>query len=212
MERRVLLQVRSAGLILTVLVCTVLPARVQASGEHEESRFFSLQLVSGLMYSPVIENSHRQNLNYFLTALRLSHIITEVKDERSALRGKLEWLSEAVYSSVTKGAGDYMAGITVLLRYNFIKPDTPFIPYIQIGAGVVYNDIHKDMSQGLIGQAIEFAPQGGCGFRFLLNKKLSFDLEAMFHHVSNAGLDERNIGVNAVGGLLGMTYYFKENS
>ena len=188
--------------ILAILACPVLPGQVEAAGDYNESRCFSLQFLSGLLYSPVIENSHRYTFNYSLTALRLSYILTGMKHEDSLLRGNLELLSEAVYSSVTKGAGDFMAGMTFLLRYNFIRPDAPIIPYIQVGAGVVYNDIYKDMSQNLIGQAIEFTPQAGLGIHFLLNKDWSVDLEAMFHHVSNAGLDGRNVGVNALGGLL----------
>lgn len=45
----------------------------------------------------------------------------------------------------------------------------------------------------------------------MIAKNLSLDLEAMFHHVSNAGLEDRNVGVNSGGGFLGITYYFDDH-
>jgi hypothetical protein len=58
------------------------------------------------------------------------------------------------------------------------------------------------------GQSIESTPQGSVGFRCLLDKRWSPDFEGIYHHISNAGLDERNAGVNAVGGFIGVSYIF----
>ncbi len=201
-----ILLIRTAGWILFVLAFTVFS--VQAEGEvrgEKEGHFYSLQLVTGLMYSPVIERGKRPTLNYSLTALRLGYKPGGIKQECSIWKGGIEWLVEAVYSSVNKGAGEYMAGMTILFRYNFIRYDRQFIPYVQAGAGMVYNDIYRDMSQTLVGQSIEFTPQAGLGVHFLLNKKWSIDLETLYHHVSNAGLANRDVGVNSLGCLLGMT-------
>jgi len=63
-------------------------------------------------------------------------------------------------------------------------------------------------SQNAIGHSIEFTPQARLGLHYLINKKWSIDAETMFHHISNAGLDERNRGINAFGGFIGLTYFF----
>jgi hypothetical protein len=60
-----------------------------------------------------------------------------------------------------------------------------------------------------VGNEIEFNPQASLGFRYAIHTKLSLDVEGIFHHVSNAGLEDRNIGVNGVGCLLGVTYYWE---
>ena len=57
-------------------------------------------------------------------------------------------------------------------------------------------------------EAIEFTPQASLGLHYLINKKWSIDAEAMLHHISNAGLSERNRGINALGGFIGLTYFF----
>jgi len=72
----------------------------------------------------------------------------------------------------------------------------------------VVNDAYKDETQGLIGQALEFSLQTSVGLRFPVSKDWSVDLEGMFHHISNAGLDDRNVGVNAGGIFVGATYRF----
>jgi len=72
----------------------------------------------------------------------------------------------------------------------------------------VYTDAYKDYSQNAIGQAIEFTPQASLGLHYLIDKKWSIDTEAMFHHISNAGLSERNRGINSFGGFIGLTYFF----
>jgi lipid A 3-O-deacylase len=48
------------------------------------------------------------------------------------------------------------------------------------------------------------------GLRYFIARHWTIDLEAMFHHMSNAYLAERNNGINAVGGFLGVTYFFDQ--
>jgi hypothetical protein len=102
-----------------------------------------------------------------------------------------------------------LRGFTLLARYNVLLSNPKWAPYIQIGAGVIVNDAYKDMSQSEIGQSVEFTPQGSIGLRYFIGRQWTLDVKAMFHHVSNAGLsDGRNGGINAVGGFVGVTYFF----
>ena len=101
-----------------------------------------------------------------------------------------------------------LRGITLLGRYNLLLPNPEWALYIQIGAGVIVNDAYKDMSQSEIGQSVEFTPQGSIGLHYFMERQWTLDVEAMYHHISNAGLAERNRGINAVGGFLGVTHFF----
>ena len=75
-----------------------------------------------------------------------------------------------------------------------------------MGIGILYNDIYRDRSQDLIGNSIEFTPQGGMGLRLPIDKRISIDTEFIYHHISNADISERNVGVNGVGIFIGITY------
>jgi len=165
----------------------------------------SLQLVSGALFSLTNLPEDSPVFNYAQTNLRLGWMWTDPGCRDDILRGNWEGLVELSNSIIFKGFGNYIGGITALIRYNFVEPDWKAIPYVQAGAGIVYNDAYRDKTQQAIGQAIEFTPQFSVGCRFLIARNWSLDVEGMFHHISNAGLSERNRSINAMGGFLGVT-------
>ena len=124
------------------------------------------------------------------------------------LRGNVEAILEITAAPVIYSFGSIVVGPTVLLRYNFVQPDCRVVPYLQGGAGFSYNDGYRDKEQRALGQAGEFYLQATGGLHFLLNPHWSLDLEGGFIHISNAGTNERNAGINALGGSLGLTYFF----
>ena len=96
--------------------------------------------------------------------------------------GHFEAIGEVTGSYVFDGAGNVLLGLTDILRYNFKVKDLKLLPYTQIGLGVIYTDAYNDITQSLIGQAIEYTPQGSFGIHYRINRECSFDMEAMFHH------------------------------
>ena len=127
----------------------------------------------------------------------------------SMLRGNFEALIEISNSFITKGPGNYISGVAGDLRYNFVQPNAKLVPYVQVGVGVVLTDIHTyEDGWQLTSQALNFTPQGSVGVRYKAGKNWSIDMEAMFHHISNAGMGESNAGINSGGILLGFTYFF----
>jgi lipid A 3-O-deacylase len=206
---------------LMALPCNVLAARDAGSGklsdvaaqnrEFTEDRV-SLQLVSGVLFSPFLVGIFPDTKvrNYAQTNLRLGWMLSSPSQKRSIFRGNFEALFALSSSLIYKGSGNYFTGITALVRYNFVQPGSRIIPYLQAWAGVVYTDAYKDQTQTDIGQAIEFTPQLSVGFRCLVTKEWSVDFEGMYQHTSNAGLADRNRGLNAVGGFIGVTHFFKQ--
>jgi len=169
----------------------------------------SFQFMAGVLYAHrYLLHTHRQDIRYVQTNLRFGWMLNTPSEKEWILRGNFEALFEATYSKITEGFGNYMYGVTALIRYNFVRPDAKAVPYFQVGAGIIHTDAHKEMAQKLIGQAIEFTLQGSIGLRYLLARNWAFDAEFTYHHISNSGLDDRNIGVNSFGGVIGFTYLF----
>ena len=177
------------------------------TGIYTEGRM-SLQLVSGALFSLTGFPEGSPDLNYAQTNVRLGWMLASPGPGRSVLRGNWEGLVEISNSIIFKGPGNYIGGVTGLLRYNFVQPDWNLIPYIQGGLGIVYNDIYKDDTQQAIGQAIELAPQCSIGVHYLIDKNWAVAAEGMFHHMSNAGMSKRNNSLNSLGGFIGITYFF----
>jgi len=168
----------------------------------------SLQLVSGALFSLTGLPKDSPVFNYAMTNVRLGWMLSAPGPTPGFLRGNWEGLVEVSNAIIFKGFGNYIGGITALIRYNFVQPDWKVVPYVQGGAGIVYNDAYKDQTQQAIGQAIEFTPQFSLGLHCLITRKWSLDVEGMFHHISNAGMSDRNRSINALGGFLGVTYFF----
>jgi len=107
-------------------------------------------------------------------------------------------------SCVFNGTGTYVAGATAWLRYNFVPARSRLLPYAQAGAGFVFTDIDRN----LLGQDFNFNLGLGVGFRYLISERWSLSLEYRYQHISNANLAHRNVGINAHGPVLGLSFFF----
>jgi len=88
-----------------------------------------------------------------------------------------------------------------LAVYEFGAPQTArLVPYVEAGAGVIYTDFQREGQ----GSRVNFNPVAGIGLR---TKKTFITLRA--HHVSNAGLNDENRGINSV--VLGFGVYLGSN-
>ncbi len=164
-----------------------------------------LQSSSGAFFS--LNGEDRPTLNYSSTAYRLGIMLNDPVGD-GCFRGNFELMLEAFVGSVFDGPGNVLAGGALILRYNFVQPEAKWVPYFQIGAGALYNDIHQDPSQRLIGQAWEIDLEASLGIRYFFNDLWSANLEGSFRHISNAGLNDRNVGLNSLGGGVGLGYHF----
>jgi lipid A 3-O-deacylase len=164
-----------------------------------------LQSASGAYFS--VGHSDQPSLNYSSTAYRLG-IMLNTPDGEGWLRGNCELMLQLFGGSVFDGPGNYLGGAAVVLRYNFVQPQAKWVPYAQIGAGAVYNDIYKDQSQRLIGEAWEFDLEATIGIRYFLNNRWSANLEGGYRHISNADGNGRNVGLNSLGAGIGLGYHF----
>ena len=201
----------SMAALLFFLPCPVFSADSPfgASNLYVRDRI-TLQVVSGPLFASSVIGPDIPDIDYWQTNVRLGWMLSSPRGDGSGLDGNLEALLEISNSFVFDGFGDYLGGIAGLIRYNFTGAGDRFVPYVQAGLGAVYSDAHEDMSQAAIGQPVSFSLRTGAGFRYLLGGNWSLDAEAAFEHISNAGMDDRNDGVNAVGGFVGITYFWDD--
>lgn len=179
-----------------------------------ESRFdrgeFELSLMSGLLISPVdlgrgLFPRTSTSLDYTQTELRLG-VMLNTPWEAGILRGNFEALVGLGGGAIVHGSGTAIANGDIFFRYNFIPRRSWVVPYWQIGLGLNASDVARHQDQRLIGRTLEFTIQSSLGVRVLINPRWSLDLEGIYQHISNAGTVDRNVGVNALGGLIGATF------
>ena len=193
--------------ILLALICTgAIGAEVEQQNDFSdyfERGKYEVSLVSGVMFSPVGADRNRPTVDYSLSGLQLGWMLS-TPGESGWLRGNWEVALEAMGGTVFNGRGSYMAGGTVWARYNFIQPGWRVVPYVQGGAGAEATDF----DQRLIGETFNFNLDVGVGARCFLAQKWALEFECRYQHLSNAKISNHDIGINAVGPMIGLSYFF----
>jgi lipid A 3-O-deacylase len=91
----------------------------------------------------------------------------------------------------------------VILKYNFTS-GTRMIPFIEAGGGVLFTNHDVPLNTN----TVNFTPQGAFGIHFLRDNGHAITFRGQMMHISNAGLERRNSGVNAsIQFILGYTWF-----
>jgi len=166
----------------------------------------SFQMMAGALFAPMGIGPPSPPFRYAPLNLRINFRPLHPAAGGDSLARHLELVFELSSSLVYEGFGEILIGPTFLVRYNFFRDPSLLRPYAQLGIGTIFNDVYKE-KQRFIGLPVEFTPQASLGLHVRLSRSFSLDLEAMYHHISNAGLSQtRNLGTNAVGGQIGFTW------
>jgi lipid A 3-O-deacylase len=181
------------------------PAALDPAFQHG---VLELQLVDGAEWSEQDTGPLRPNIDYELTALRLGYMLDAAHNGGTFLRGNDEILLEGVGGVIFHGPGTGLGGLALLYRRNFLAPNARIVPYIMGGGGGLYNDAYHDQEQRALGSKFEFDLPASIGVRFRVTPLISIDAEIAYRHISNADTAARNLGVNSIGGVVGMSYTF----
>jgi len=164
---------------------------------------FEGALTSGALFSPFLATLNRPTINYTITEVQVGYMLGDVKGE-GGLRGNFEFIGEGFGSAIFHGPGSFIAGITLWGRYNFVQPGWRFVPFLQAGAGLTSTDVpHR-----YVGQPFNFNLELGAGTRFFVAPRWALAAEFRYQHISNANTGRHNLGINAAGPILGVSYFF----
>ncbi len=115
---------------------------------------------------------------------------------KSWYQGALFWQLEAGAATILNRDGEYLAGASPLLfQYKFLNPHRRWAPNILLGAGASYTD-WEDVADRELGGRFQFLLHAGAGLEYFLDHG-SYSINYRLFHVSNAGTDSPNVGVNA---------------
>lgn len=201
--------------LLPVLLCCLVVSPAFA-GEDRISTSFrpnefddlkgvrEIEVLGGAFTSVNYATRKRPQFDFALATVREGWMLNNVRS--GIFFGNEEFLLDAFAGSILKGPGTVMAGATLILRHNFItRAGAFFTPYYQMGVGGLYSDAaDADRVQFGIGTTFEFNLQATLGARWRIDPVWAVHTELGYRHISNAGLDSRNGGVDAVGGFIGL--------
>ena len=111
-------------------------------------------------------------------------------------------MAEGALLQFFKPEGAVGLGLTPWLRLDVEYKS--LIYYFQAGSGGIWTnlDVHE------LGQEVNFTPQGEFGLEIACSKSLHVNLAVRYFHMSNAGLNDNNQGINEAMGLVGISLPF----
>ncbi len=193
MNRKIIL--RAVILLSLILGITVVS---EVSAEEKDGEFFptryGMSLITGRTYDPT------NNIDFYMVSGFILYDYEKVWKHKAPdqLRFKVETSLGAAYENDTRFTGS--VNIFALYYPEMCRSET-FRPYVEGGIGVIYTDF-QIKGQGL---RWNFNPQIGIGTEIKSNAD-TFFVAVRFHHISNAGLDDDNRGINSV--MFTAGYYF----
>jgi hypothetical protein len=119
-----------------------------------------------------------------------------ITDELGAgmLSGNVEALVEPIYGRFNRFSGD-AAGASLVMKYNLLSFGR-WMPFWDVGVGLLWTDlaprIAEDSSQ------VNFALETGPGVQYFVTTRMAVTVGVRYHHISNAGIGKRNLGLDAV--------------
>jgi lipid A 3-O-deacylase len=146
--------------------------------------------------------SNIQELRFLYLAPRWGIGLSDPMGGNSWYRGNVELLIEGTFLYCFEPKNGIAGGITPLIRYIFLA-DERVIPFAQLGAGILALDFNlRRQADGF-----NFTPQAGLGIQYIVSERAAFTGEWRYLHISNAGIHERNAGINSSLVLLGVTLF-----
>ena len=182
---------------IMLLLCSALTwgqSRIEDGG-HE------VQVWTGGGYSVPGGTSHTGVWN---AGLRYGWILTRPHGP-GFLNGRFEYALDAVPAFVVFQPANtaFGAGFNPLnLKWNFATRGH-IVPYLELSGGALFTN--HDVPTGT--NSVNFTSSAALGAHILRNS-LNWSVEARYMHISNAGLADRNSGVNTVQVRLGIGKFF----
>ena len=183
-----------ALLLFLILVCS---RRSRADSPSPRDLLHVGTLEAGLVTGYLQGFDTRPSVSNDRSALYvLPRLGTVVSGElgREHFLGRLQLLAEPLYARYFRPFGATAAGGSLLFKYNLVT-FARWVPYLDAGAGLLWSDLPPALHYG---SPFNFVLQAGSGIQYFLSPTSALTLGLRFHHISNGGTGDLNIGLNGI--------------
>ena len=136
----------------------------------------------------------------------MPHIGVVVTDEieLGLMSGVFEVAVEPVGASFYQPFSASLFGVVFVGEYNFLSFGR-WMPYWDWGVGVSWTDLAPRVPEQ--STSLEFLLETGPGIQYFLTEDTALSAAVRLQHMSNGNVGDRNVGINAVLGLFGFSFY-----
>lgn len=145
----------------------------------------------------------RQSHNLALGSIYYGYMLGAIEGVGHWYQGNWELRGELFSGAQFDLTSAWLVGLAPHLRYNFAT-GTRWVPYVDLGAGVSATSIGPpDLSH-----YFEFNLQAATGVRWFIGDNVALGIEARYLHMSCAGINTPNQGLNNFNGMLSVSWFF----
>ena len=162
----------------------------------------SLTFDIGAGYGTEIFGS-KQSHDLALASLSYGYVLGSIQGAGHWYAGNFELRGELFAGGQFLPSEEWLVGIAPHLRYDFAT-GTRWMPYVDIGGGVSATSIGPpDLSH-----VFEFNLQGTVGINWFIRDNVAINVGVHYLHLSCAGINQPNLGLNNVGAMAGVSWFF----
>jgi len=125
----------------------------------------------------------------------------------SWLRGYQQFYLLAMAEPIFRGVENHYFGMNFGLRYNFVRPNSRWVPYVSGGVGLGWIDSNAAVG-GSQGQDFTFNILSAAGISYRWNDRWKVDAGILYEHLSNGGQTDPNPSLNLLGPQAAVSYSF----
>ncbi len=151
----------------------------------------------------LFHNSPSTNRHAIYVLPRIGQVLTDELGS-GLVAGNVELLIEPIAAHYSQPFSASALGGSLVIKYNFLSFGR-WMPFWGGGAGVLWTDLAPRIPEQ--STKFNFILQAGPGVSYFVSENWAITAGFRFHHISNAGLGERNVGLNAWLFTLGFSFF-----
>lgn len=205
-----------SGMILLLVIISVQGPRL-SWGESDAASFAGRDVVTrgvveiGLNAGywqavDVVGNAPSANRNAVFVLPKIGIVLTE-PIHAQFLTGNLEFLIEPLFARFVQPFAAEAAGGSLVLPYNLLSFGR-WMPFWDVGAGMLWTNLAPRIPEQ--STPFNFVLETGPGVHYFVTKSMTVTVVVRFHHISNAGIGDRNTGINAVLPYTGLSFFLPD--
>ena len=199
---------QTLALLIGLILCHVLVCIAWSEEFDARSRVTKGTLEYGLLGgfwkgNNIFQNAPSTNRRAIYFLGQLGKVLTDEIGNGLAV-GNVELLIEPFAADYYEPFDASAFGGSLVTKYNFMAFGR-WMPFLDFGAGMLWTDLAPRIREQ--STQFNFVLQTGPGVSFFVSENWAITGGIRFHHISNAGIGDRNIGLNAWLFNLGISFF-----
>ena len=161
-------------------------------------------LVAGYLQGNETFTSVSSNRSALYVLPRIGMVLTP-EVGKGFFAGNLELLFEPLYAHYFKPFGASAAGGSLVFKYNFLSFGR-WMPYWDVGLGMLWTNLAPRIPEQ--STQFNFVTESGPGLHYFVTERVALTIGVRFHHISNADIGDRNLGLNSTLAYAGISVFW----